>query len=64
MPDHKSAPGSLSLLLLALGVVAFVSPVLVWWLETTPAWFLPFIGWFGYIVVVAISSLSRRRHGL
>jgi hypothetical protein len=64
MPDHKSAPGSLSLLLLALGVVGFVSPVLIRWLETTPAWFLPFIAWFGYIVVVAISNIPRRRNGL
>ncbi|MDR9432795.1 MAG: hypothetical protein RI539_04505 [Spiribacter sp.] len=59
----KTDLGSMSLLLLGIGVVLFLSPLSRWWFALEPAWYTTFLAWFGYIVLIAI-GIGRERDDL
>jgi len=64
MPRQEVTAGSVSLLLLAIGLVLFVSPFAIWWAGLTAPWYLPFALWLGYIGVVALTSGQWGRRDL
>ena len=59
MPKPNATAASVSLFLLGLGVVIFVSPLTSWWLERNPPWYVPFLAWLGFIGLVVL-MLGRR----
>ncbi|MEX0430787.1 hypothetical protein [Spiribacter insolitus] len=64
MPKPSATNGSVSLFLLGVGLVLFVSPLTIWWLDRTPPWYMPFVAWFGFILLIALSIGRRGRHDL
>ncbi len=62
MPKPSATNESVSLFLLGVGLVLFVSPLTIWWLDRTPPWYLPFVAWFGFILMIAMGIGLRRRH--
>ncbi|AGM40743.1 hypothetical protein SPISAL_03245 [Spiribacter salinus M19-40] len=64
MPRQEASTGSVSLLLLGIGLVLFVSPFAIWWSGLSAPWYLPFALWLGYIGVVAMTNLLGGRRDL
>ena len=64
MSRQDAATGSVSWLLLAIGLVLFVSPLTIWWAGLAAPWYLPFLIWAAYILVVALLGGRRRSHDL
>ncbi len=64
MPRPKATNGSVSLFLLGVGIVLFLSPFTLWWLDRTPAWYMPFLAWLGFIMLIAVGAGRRGRDDL
>jgi hypothetical protein len=47
-------------LLFLLGMFLFVSPFTAWWAANTRVWFLPYLLWFGQILLIAWVVHRRR----
>lgn len=54
---------AVGLLLLAIGVVLFASPLTIWWFDREPPWYSAYIISFAYISLVAL-LIGRQRHDL
>lgn len=50
-PDNRDRPDSVVLLLL-FGLFLFFSPFTFWWAAVFPAWYVPYLLWFGFIVLI------------
>ena len=48
------------LLLFLLGVFLFASPFTFWWAAHAGVWYLPYVLWFGLILLIA--WVVHRRH--
>lgn len=64
MTKQAVTAGSVSLLLLGIGLVLFVSPFTLWWARLDAPWYLPFALWLGYILLVALTTVQRGRRDL
>ncbi|MRH77466.1 hypothetical protein GH984_01910 [Spiribacter sp. C176] len=51
-PDR--APGATSLLIFALGLLLFSSPLTQWWAEQNYPWFAPFGLWLALIILIGL----------
>jgi hypothetical protein len=51
-PDSRRGLDAVVLLFL-LGVFLFLSPFTFWWAANAGVWYLPYLLWFGLIVLIA-----------
>lgn len=62
MAKASAGNGSVSLLLLAIGLFLFISPFTNWWTNQELPWFTAFLLWLGYIALIAVTVGRRGRH--
>ena len=62
MAKAAAGNGSVSLLLLAIGLFLFLSPFTDWWTNQNLPWYTAFLIWLGYIGLIAVVVGRRGRH--
>ncbi len=62
MARATAGNGSVSFLLLAVGLFLFLSPFTQWWIDQALPWYTPFAIWLGYIGLIALAVGRRGRH--
>ncbi len=64
MPQlQDSGAGSYSVLIFLLALFLLVSPFAAWWMGAMLPWYVPFLLWFGIILLSALLARSLiRRH--
>ncbi|WP_019627131.1 hypothetical protein [Thioalkalivibrio sp. ALJT] len=50
-----------AILVTLLGALLFLSPVVIWVADLSPAWWWPFVAWAGFVAAIAACSRSGRR---
>lgn len=50
-----------AILLFLLGLLLFASPLLTWWSSAGHPWYLPYLLWFGLIVLGFLLQRQRDR---
>ena len=49
-----------SVLVLLIGVLLFLSPVVLWTAAIAPAWWWPFAAWAALVGLIALTRIGRR----
>lgn len=49
-----------SVLVLLIGVLLFLSPVVLWAAAIAPAWWWPFAAWAALVGLIALTMIGRR----
>ena len=51
---------SRTILVVLLGILLFLSPLVIWIAHLSPAWWWPFVAWGGFIGLIALTTGERR----